>query len=199
MKLNLSKNNILGLALAGLLLIGGPLNAQTQNPRVTLETSKGSIVLELDPANAPLSTENFLAYVDAGFYEGTIFHRVIRGFMVQGGGFTADMGKKPTQAPILNEAKNGLKNARGTIAMARTGDPHSATAQFYINTVDNKALDYPSQDGWGYAVFGKVVEGMETVDAIEGVATGRSSGMGDVPLEAVVISGAQRVEAAAAQ
>ncbi len=172
-------------------------DGETQNPRVALETTKGRIVLELDPANAPLSTENFLAYVDAGFYDGTIFHRVIRGFMVQGGGFTADMAKKPTQAAILNEAKNGLKNARGTIAMARTGDPHSATAQFYINTVDNPALDYPSQDGWGYAVFGKVVEGMETVEAIEGVATGRSGGMGDVPVEAVVIESAQRAEAAA--
>jgi cyclophilin family peptidyl-prolyl cis-trans isomerase len=197
--LNLLKNNILGLALAGLLLTGGPLTAQTQNPRVALETSKGRIVLELDPANAPLSTDNFLAYVDAGFYAGTVFHRVIRGFMVQGGGFGEDFVKKPTEAPIPNEAKNGLKNARGTIAMARTGDPHSATAQFYLNTVDNVALDYPSQDGWGYAVFGKVIEGMEAVDAIEEVATGRRNGMGDVPREAVVIQSATRIDTPAAQ
>ncbi len=199
MKSNPLMNRIFGLALAGLLLIGGSLNAQAQNPRVALETSKGRIVLELDPVNAPLSTDNFLAYVDAGFYDGTVFHRVIRGFMVQGGGFTADLTKKPTQAPIPNEAKNGLKNGRGTIAMARTADPHSATAQFYLNTVDNKALDYPSQDGWGYAVFGKVVEGMEAVAAIEGVATGYSNGMGDVPREAVVIESAARIEAPAAE
>lgn len=204
MKPNLLKDSIFGLALAGLLLIGGPLNAQAQdtdgqNPRVALETSKGRIVLELDPANAPLSTDNFLAYVDDGFFDGTIFHRVIRGFMIQGGGFTEDMNKMPTQAAIPNEAKNGLKNGRGTIAMARTNDPHSATAQFFINTVDNVALDYPSGDGWGYAVFGKVVEGMETVDAIEGVKTGFSRGMGDVPSEAVIIESAARVEAPAPQ
>ena len=167
--------------------------AQPAAPRVALETSKGRIVVELDQAAAPLSVSNFLAYVDAGFYSGTIFHRVIEGFMIQGGGFTADLEKKATESPIQNEAKNGLKNTRGTIAMARTNQPHSATAQFYINTVDNKSLDYPSGDGWGYAVFGRVVEGLDVVDAIAGVATGYSNNMGNVPLEAVVIESATRL------
>lgn len=166
-------------------------------PRVELTTSKGSIVLELDPNKAPSTVENFLGYVRAGFYDGTIFHRVIPGFMIQGGGFTAEMRKKDTRPPIQNEADNGLKNARGTIAMARTGDPHSATAQFFINSVDNTPLNHTAKNaqGWGYAVFGQVVEGLDVVDAISGVSTGVRSGMRDVPREAVVIESARVVEA----
>jgi cyclophilin family peptidyl-prolyl cis-trans isomerase len=188
------KRSIVGLALAGLVLTGGSVNAQANKPRVALDTSQGRIVLELDAEKAPLTVANFLAYVDDGFYAGTVFHRVIESFMIQGGGFTAELQKKDTQAPVLNEAKNGLENERGTIAMARTNDPHSATAQFFINTVDNASLDHPSFDGWGYAVFGRVVEGLETVDAIAAVATGRAAGMSDVPTEAVVIERAARVE-----
>jgi cyclophilin family peptidyl-prolyl cis-trans isomerase len=188
------KRSIVGLALAGLVLTGGSVNAQNKHPRVALETSKGRIVVELDDEKAPMTVANYLAYVDDGFYAGTVFHRVIQGFMIQGGGFTAELAKKPTQAPVLNEAKNGLKNERGTIAMARTNDPHSATAQFFINTNDNDQLDHPSFDGWGYAVFGRVIEGLETLDAIAAVETGHSGGMSDVPREAVVIESAQRVE-----
>lgn len=187
------KRSIVGLVLA-LFFLGGSMNAQSANPQVALNTSKGRIVLELDAEKAPVTVANFLSYVDDSFFSGTIFHRVIKGFMIQGGGFTADLEKKATQAPIENEAKNGLKNDRGTIAMARTGDPHSATAQFFINTVDNAGLDYPGSDGWGYTVFGRVIEGLETVDAIADVATGSSGGMGNVPLEAVVIESAERVE-----
>ena len=139
------------------------------NPVVILETSEGAITIELNPAKAPLSTENFLQYVDDKFYDGTVFHRVIPNFMIQGGGFTAGMDKKETRAPIQNEAKNGLQNLRGTIAMARTPNPHSATGQFYINHANNAMLDQASQPpgAWGYAVFGKVVDGMDAVDAIE--------------------------------
>jgi len=159
------------------------------NPRVALETTKGRIVLELDAAAAPKTVENFLGYVESGFYDGTIFHRVIPNFMVQGGGFTTDMNQKPTGDPIENEADNGLKNARGTIAMARTNNPHSATAQFFINTVDNGPLDHTGKDvrGWGYAVFGKVVEGMDVVDAIEKVSTTNNGPYANVPAEPVVI------------
>lgn len=165
-------------------------------PRVELTTTKGSIVIELYPDKAPGTVENFLAYVEDGFYAGTIFHRVIPDFMVQGGGFTEAMQKKPTKAPIQNEADNGLKNTRGTVAMARTNDPHSATAQFFVNSVDNGYLDHTSKSpaGWGYTVFGRVVEGMDVVDAISGVATGTSSGMRDVPREAVVIESASIVK-----
>jgi cyclophilin family peptidyl-prolyl cis-trans isomerase len=180
-------------AVAVALVVGTTSEARAAGPRVALETSKGRIVVELDQAAAPLSVSNFLAYVDNGFYAGTVFHRVIKGFMIQGGGFTADLEKKPVASPIQNEAKNGLANERGTIAMARTNQPHSATSQFYINTVDNKALDYPSADGWGYAVFGRVVEGMDVVDAIAGVATGVVKRMADVPLEPVVIESAKRL------
>ena len=187
------KRSIVGLAL-GLVCLGGSLNAQAANPQVAMNTSKGRIVLELDAEKAPKTVANFLSYVDDEFFSGTIFHRVIKSFMIQGGGFTANLEKKATQAPIENEAANGLKNDRGTIAMARTGDPHSATAQFFINTVDNAALDYPGSDGWGYAVFGRVIEGLEVVDAIAGVATGRSHGMGDVPREPVVILSVERIE-----
>lgn len=157
--------------------------------KVALRTSAGDIVLELDSAKAPATVENFLNYVKSGHYDGTIFHRVIPNFMIQGGGFTADMDQKKTNAPIQNEAGNGLANDRGTIAMARTNDPHSATAQFFINVVDNDFLNFRSASGqgWGYAVFGKVVEGMDTVDAIRKVRTGRAGMHQDVPVDAVTI------------
>ncbi len=160
---------------------------------VKLHTSHGVITLELDAEKAPESVKNFLAYVEAGHFDGTIFHRVIKDFMIQGGGMLPDMSQKPTKAPIKNEANNGLKNVRGSIAMARTSDPHSATAQFFINTVDNDFLNFRNESvqGWGYAVFGKVVEGMEVVDAIRAVKTGRSGYHSDVPLEAVVITKAE--------
>ncbi len=153
------------------------------NPQVVMETSNGEIVLELYPDKAPLTVKNFLDYIDAGFYSGTVFHRVIPGFMLQGGGFSRDMQKKSTLMPVKNEAFNGLKNDRGTIAMARTQDPHSASSQFFINTVDNAFLNYKSQTtaGWGYAVFGKVIKGMEVVDAISKVETGTKGRFRDVP------------------
>ena len=162
--------------------------------KVKLTTSQGPIVLELDEAKAPVTVANFLKYVDAGHYDGTIFHRVIDGFMVQGGGFTKDMRQKPVQAPIKNEGANGLKNANYTVAMARTGVRDSATSQFFINVKDNAFLDYSgeSPQGWGYAVFGKVVEGQATVDKIKKVATGSAGGHQDVPREAVVIEKAER-------
>ncbi len=160
-------------------------------PKVEMQTSLGRIVIELDEAKAPATVKNFVAYVSEGFYNGTVFHRVIPNFMIQGGGFTADMAQKPTKAPIQNEAKNGLKNARGTIAMARTQDPHSATAQFFINHIDNMMLDYPSRDGWGYAVFGKVTEGMDVVDKIAQVKTGNRGGHQNVPTEPVIIQSAK--------
>lgn len=160
--------------------------------RIRLTTSKGPITIEIDPKNAPISSENFVAYVKAGGYDGTIFHRVIGHFMIQGGGFTADMKKKPTNKAIKNEWKNGLKNTRGTVAMARLGgNPDSATNQFFINVVDNGFLDRPQPDGAAYAVFGKVVEGLETVDAIKAVRTTSKGGMDDVPVEAVVIEKAE--------
>jgi peptidyl-prolyl cis-trans isomerase B (cyclophilin B) len=157
--------------------------------QVRLETSAGTVLIELDTERAPLSAANFLQYVKAGHYDGTVFHRVIRGFMVQGGGFDSSMKQKPTQAAIRNEANNGLKNQRYTLAMARTSDPHSATAQFFINTVDNGFLDFKAENvqGWGYAVFGRVVEGTDVVDRIEGVKTGRKGMHDDVPLDDVVI------------
>ncbi len=166
-------------------------------PMVILKTSKGDLKIELYPAKAPDTVKNFLQYVDDGFFNGTIFHRVISGFMVQGGGFTKDMQQKPTRAPVKNEAGNGLKNARGTLAMARTGDPHSATAQFFINVVDNDFLNYTSPDprGYGYCVFGKVVEGLEVVDAIKSVRTGNRGGHQDVPMEPVEILQALRAPA----
>jgi len=157
---------------------------------VHMETTEGTIVLELDGDKAPETVTNFVAYAKAGFYDGTIFHRVIPGFMIQGGGFTPDMKQKSTNAPIGNEADNGLKNDTGTIAMARTNDPNSATAQFFINVKDNTFLNHtaPTAQGWGYAVFGKVVEGMDTVRNIEKVSTGNTGGFQDVPVEAVVIN-----------
>lgn len=161
---------------------GGPI-------MVKLETSKGDIVIELNEEKAPKTTENFLAYVKEGFYDGTLFHRVIDNFMIQGGGFDEAMNQKETHDPIENEADNGLKNEAYTIAMARTQDPHSATAQFFINVKDNAFLDHtaPNTRGWGYAVFGKVVEGREVVDAIKTVATGNTGFHQDVPIEPVVI------------
>ncbi|WP_457676432.1 peptidylprolyl isomerase [Thiolapillus sp.] len=158
---------------------------------ITLKTNKGDIVIELDEEKAPISSANFKQYVEDGFYDGLIFHRVIPGFMIQGGGFMPDMMQKATREPIENEAKNGLSNVKYSIAMARTMDPHSASAQFFINTKDNSFLDYPGQDGWGYAVFGKVVEGMDVVDAIEKVPTGNKAGHSDVPVEPVIIEKAE--------
>ena len=171
--------------MAGQALAGGNM--------VTLKTSKGDIVLELDAAKAPVTTENFLQYVRDGFYDGTIFHRVIPGFMIQGGGFDKDMNQKATRAPITNEASNGLKNGKYTIAMARTPDPNSATAQFFINVADNAFLNYssPTPQGWGYAVFGKVVSGQDVVDAIAAVKTTSHYPHSDVPAEPVIITKAE--------
>lgn len=163
--------------------------------KVLLETNKGNIELELYPDKAPATVANFLRYVDEGYYKGTIFHRVINSFMIQGGGFDAAMKKKDVHASIQNEANNGLKNERGTIAMARTSDPHSATAQFFINHVDNDFLNHTNRStrGWGYCVFGRVTEGMKTVDAIADVFTTRVNGMKNVPEETVIITNATRI------
>lgn len=168
--------------------------AENTKPQVLLETTAGDILLELDAEKAPKTVQNFLQYVDEGFYNNTIFHRVIPGFMIQGGGMDAKMREKPTHEPVPNEADNGLKNERGTIAMARTSDPHSASAQFFINHVDNDFLNHqaPTQDGWGYAVFGKVIDGMDVVDKIAKVKT-RSAGIhSDVPVDMVLITKAER-------
>jgi peptidyl-prolyl cis-trans isomerase B (cyclophilin B) len=160
------------------------------NPRVVLKTVLGDITLELDKTKAPVTTENFLSYVSSGHFNGTVFHRVIPGFMIQGGGFTEDMRQKPTEASITNEADNGLKNDRGTVAMARTSDPHSASGQFFINLKDNDFLNHTARtpQGWGYAVFGKVVEGMDVVDTIAQVKTGAHGPHRDVPADAIVIN-----------
>lgn len=170
-------------------------NAQATAPKVKLETTMGNIVLQLDAEKAPLSTANFLQYVKDGHYDGLIFHRVIPNFMVQGGGYDEKMAERKTRAPIKNEASNGLKNVRGSVAMARTSNPNSATSQFYINHADNDFLDYPGQDGYGYAVFGMVVEGLDVVDKIAATPTGRIPPFGrDVPETAVVIKKASVVE-----
>jgi len=172
-------------------MVALPAGAQAQ--RVTVTTSLGKIVLELDAAKAPKSVENFLSYVDSGFYDGTIFHRVIPNFMIQGGGFTKDMQRKTTREAVINEAKNGLKNERGTVAMARLPQPHTATSQFFINSKSNDFLNQPaSETEWGYAVFGRVVEGMEVVDAISAVKTATRSGNENVPVETVVIESVKR-------
>ena len=160
---------------------------------IKLTTNHGEILIELDAEKAPKTCANFEQYVRDGHYDGTLFHRVIDGFMIQGGGMNPDFSQKPTRAPIENEAKNGLKNQIGTLAMARTMQPHSATSQFFINVSNNDFLDYPGQDGWGYCVFGRVVEGMETVEAIKGVRTGSRAGHQDVPMEDVVIEKAEIV------
>ncbi len=161
-----------------------------ESKMVIFQTSMGEIVIELNAEKAPITVKNFLGYVESGFYNGTIFHRVIKGFMIQGGGFTADMNQKSTKAPIKNEASNGLKNDRGTIAMARTNNPDSATCQFFINHVNNSSLDYAGGANPGYAVFGKVIEGMDVVDKIASVKTTVRRGMSDVPVEVVTINSA---------
>ncbi len=161
--------------------------------KVKLETTMGDIVIELDEDKAPITVANFLQYVEEGFYDGTIFHRVINKFMIQGGGLTADMQRKPTHSPIVNEASNGLKNNRGTIAMARAPNPNSATSQFYINQVDNNALNFVEGRNPGYAVFGKVIEGLDVVDKIANVKTTIRNGMRDVPVEPVVIKSAKLI------
>jgi len=177
------------LAGAAVLLLHGTASAQIA-PRLKLATSAGDIVLELYPDRAPKTVANFLQYVAERHYEGTIFHRVMDGFMIQGGGFTPDMQQKPTREPIPLEANNGLKNDRGTIAMARTANPNSATAQFFINVVDNRGLNAPMPDGYGYAVFGKVVAGMDVVDKVRTTATGNSGLHQNVPLTPILINSA---------
>ncbi len=167
--------------------------AQTPAPRVAFETSAGKIVVELAPQAAPKTVDNFLTYVKSGHYDGTVFHRVIPGFMIQGGGFTADMKEKTTRGTIPLESRNGLKNQRGALAMARRGDPDSASAQFFINVVDNAGLDYPNPDGNGYAVFGKVVEGMDVVDKIRTVPTDTRGSHQNVPVTPITIKTARVV------
>jgi len=194
MKLNLPmvlRRSVL-LAGASLLFTAAGYAQNTAAPRVKLATSAGDIVLQLDAAKAPKSVENFLAYVKKGHFNGTIFHRVIPGFMIQGGGFDANMAQKPTDKPIENEAGNGLKNDKYTLAMARTPHPHSASAQFFINVADNAFLNHtaPTPQGWGYAVFGKVVEGMDVVDKISTVTTGSKGMHQNVPLSPITINAA---------
>ena len=161
--------------------------AHAANPQLEVKTSQGTLLIELYQDKAPKSVENFLQYAKDGFFNGTVFHRVIPDFMIQGGGFTADMKQKETRAPIQNEAKNGLKNELGTLAMARTGDPHSASAQFFINLKDNSFLDYPGRDGWGYAVFGKVVQGFDIVQKIGKLPTANAGPHQNVPTAPVLI------------
>ncbi|TKR56065.1 peptidyl-prolyl cis-trans isomerase [Allopusillimonas ginsengisoli] len=197
---------VIGLVCATSLALCGPAqaasstsnqgNSMSTSPRVNLQTSKGDIVIELNPEKAPKSVENFLTYAREGFYDGTVFHRVIKNFMVQGGGFEVGMKQKTTHAPVENEANNGLKNEKYTLAMARTSDPHSATAQFFINVADNDFLNFtaPTPNGWGYTVFGKVVEGTEVVDSITSVKTGSKGFHQDVPVEDVIIEKATVVE-----
>lgn len=165
-------------------------------PQVELQTNKGIIVIELYPDKAPKSVENFLAYVDKGFYDGTVFHRVIPNFMIQGGGFTPELKKKKTMAPIMNEADNGLRNRIGTVAMARTNDPHSASSQFFINVAQNSFLDFREKTprAWGYAVFGRVIKGMKVVNQIRQVKTGFRNGLGDVPMETIEITKARQIK-----
>ncbi|MGV3741232.1 MAG: peptidylprolyl isomerase [Burkholderiaceae bacterium] len=174
-------------------LLSGAFAAE-KAPQVSMKTSMGEFVLELYPDRAPKTVANFLNYVKSGHYKGTIFHRVINGFMIQGGGFDKDMNQKPTGAPIENEAKNGLKNEAYTVAMARTMDPHSASAQFFINVKNNSFLDYPGQDGWGYTVFGKVIKGKEVVDKIKAVPAAGKGMHQDVPIQPVVIESASLVK-----
>ncbi len=184
------------LFLTGLFLaLAGTQAASAANPKVLMKTSKGDITIELYEDKAPITVRNFLSYVDEKFYDGTIFHRVIKGFMVQGGGFTADFQEKPSKPPIQNEAANGLKNERGTVAMARTPEIHSATCQFFINHVDNAFLNHRDNtaQGFGYAVFGRVIAGMEVVDAIANVRTGTIKGYADAPQETITIISVGRI------
>ncbi len=183
------KSVILGFTFMGLIfLFANVSNAAQSNPKVLMKTTKGDITIELYPDKAPITVNNFLSYVNDKFYDGTIFHRVIKGFMIQGGGLTEDLAEKPAKAPIQNEAKNGLKNKRGTIAMARMPEPHTASSQFFINHANNSFLDYgEASDGWGYCAFGKVIAGMDVVDAIATSPTMTKSGMGDVPRETIKI------------
>ncbi|MDB3892717.1 peptidylprolyl isomerase [Candidatus Thioglobus sp.] len=155
---------------------------------IIFETNMGDIHITVDSEKAPISAKNFTDYVESGFFDETIFHRVIKNFMIQGGGFTQDMSQKPTNAEIENEAKNGLKNSKYSLSMARTAAPHSASSQFFINTKDNAFLDFPGQDGWGYCVFGEVVEGFDVVDKINEVSTGNKGGHGDVPNDSVIVT-----------
>nr|WP_296022271.1 peptidylprolyl isomerase [uncultured Acidovorax sp.] len=189
------RNSTLALASIALAATFSVVNVQAQDaPKVKLATSMGDIVVQLDPAKAPKTVENFLAYVNDKHYDGTVFHRVINGFMIQGGGFTADMQPKPTRAPIPLEANNGLKNDIYTIAMARTGNPNSATSQFFINVKDNAMLNAPNPDGHGYAVFGKVIEGTAVVDKIKAVATANKGPHQNVPTTPVTITSATVVK-----
>jgi peptidyl-prolyl cis-trans isomerase A (cyclophilin A)/peptidyl-prolyl cis-trans isomerase B (cyclophilin B) len=186
-----SRRHIIGF-LAALSLSAVSLTAHAAGaPRVSLKTSMGEIVLELNPEKAPKTVANFLHYVKDGHYNGTIFHRVMSNFMIQGGGFDAEMTQKPAAQKVENEAKNGLKNEIYTVAMARTPDPHSASAQFFINVKDNDMLDYPGQDGWGYAVFGKVIKGMDVVDKIKAVPVGNVGPYQNVPVKPVTIQSAK--------
>lgn len=172
------------------------LSQTGENPMLRMTTNRGVIDIELLPGEAPDTTSNFLRYVDEGFFDGLVFHRVIPNFVIQGGGFEPGMSQRETNAPIKNEADNGLKNERGTLSMARTSDPHSATSQFFINLKDNDFLDYKSKDanGWGYAVFARVASGMEVVDDIAGTATGNVGGHSDVPIEDIVIEKVELLE-----
>jgi peptidyl-prolyl cis-trans isomerase B (cyclophilin B) len=190
---------LLPAAPAALAEEGEPSSAPA-NPRIEIETNKGSFTLELYPEKAPLTVENFLGYVDSGQYEGTIFHRVIPDFMVQGGGFTEDLTQKPTGPPVRNEADNGLSNDRGTVAMARTSNPHSATAQFFVNVIDNDYLNHTAPDfnRYGYTVFGRVVEGMDVVDAISKVPTTTRGPYQNLPVEPVVIRTVKRLDGTSA-
>ena len=187
-----------GLALGGAVVAATPA-ALDPTPHVALKTNMGEIVLELNQEKAPKSVANFLQYVKSGYYKGTIFHRVIDGFMIQGGGFDKNMKQKATRAPIQNEAQNGLQNVTYSIAMARTGDPHSATAQFFINVSNNGALDYPGRDGFGYTVFGKVVSGMEVVDKIKAVPVADKGPHQNVPVTPIVIESATLLKQAPAK
>lgn len=192
----MAKTFFIFMTVAFVLIVAGPPAAQAANPKVLMKTSKGDITLELDQDKAPITVKNFLSYVDEKFYDGTIFHRVIKGFMIQGGGLTPEFKEKPSKPPIQNEATNGLKNERGTIAMARLPEPHSATCQFFINHVDNPFLNHRNNtpEGFGYAVFGRVIAGMDVVDAIANVRTSTIKGYADAPVETVTIVSIRRVE-----
>lgn len=187
---------IIALITTAMILNSGAQRPGAKNPQVLLKTTKGDITIELYPEKAPVTVKNFLSYVNEKFYDGTIFHRVIKGFMIQGGGLTEDMASKQTNAPIKNEAANGLKNSRGTISMARTSEVNSATCQFFINLVDNTFLDYRDNtpEGFGYCVFGKVIAGMDVVDAIAAVPTGSRRGHANVPREPIVILAAELIQ-----